>query len=152
MARRKDGMLMRRPEEDPHWSYAMLDSASKDWPQVLIFWDTFWLRPSHETIPTQSLREVIQTLGFHNIDLVSFSSKIIQDANEVWKRRIIAYGGTVKTVKNPLEINYMFMEKYIEGDFITWAGVHDHHHIGIEVDKPKTFLELAKERESRSKW
>jgi hypothetical protein len=71
---------------------------------------------------------------------------------EVFKRSIIAYGGRWETPINHKNFNYLDLESLVISDRIVWAGAGGNPETGVFPDKPNSFLDLAKARESKSIW
>lgn len=140
------------PPSDPNWSVPTITEIAKSWTQVVVFWDTDRFRYGRKFIPDQTLEKVVESLGFAPFDLVYYPGSDNQVAVEACKRSIIRYGGIIKKTENPQEITPLLLDNFVHGTFITWAGVGDHARLGVRVDKPKRFLEFAKDRESKANW
>lgn len=126
------------------WSMAMLRQASQAWEEVLIF--------ITNKDYVESLPNFLKTLGLPNVTAFVFPSRLTEERTSFMKQCLIERGARIKSVRNPREVTYMNLQKFIDAPHMTWAGANDHSKAKIEVDKPKSFSELQSERKRRSSW
>jgi hypothetical protein len=131
--------------EEPEWSTDMIEQAAEKWEQVLIF--IYGGRRA-----TEKLNKVIESLSLSNIINYTHPSENVEHITAFWKECLIKHGAEIKRARNPREITYLNIDKFVTAPHFTWVEGDDHKTAGIVVDKPKSFNDLQKERRKRSQW
>jgi hypothetical protein len=126
------------------WSELMLQQASSQWDEILIF--------CAAEVELYQLQDKIKDMNLSNIIITFFPAKSTEAITNMVKDCLIQRGAQIKQTRNPREITYLNLNKYIRSPNIVFAKANDHHLAKIELDKPKSFKELQDERKSRAKW
>lgn len=134
------------------WSERLLTDVSKDFDLIIVFHDTFGYREGLGVWPLTSLKIAIKQLRLPNVVVVDYDSRERLEAIQIWKKRILEVGGRIKRVGNIKDINCFSVPGLTVGDHITWVDESGDYAKGIVIEKAKSFMELAKARESRSNW
>lgn len=130
----------------------MLRAASQKWNQILILEPRSYTKEkSQQQLLSQFLQEV-SAPGLPNIEVMVCES-VLQTTDDL-KRRMIEAGAQIKFVRNPREITYLNMDQYlINADHIVWIrSWNEVEKAEIELEKPKDFNDLQKERGRKSFW
>ena len=139
-----------RHREKAQWSERLLREVSENYDLILVFHDHY--KDAQPIWPAQSLTQFIEELDLNNIEVIKYNSHQMLEAIQIWKERILAVGGRVKKVKNLREINCFNLPELTAGDHITWVDAAGDAKLDIIVEKDKSFMELAKKRESQVNW
>jgi hypothetical protein len=131
------GLILDEMSED------MLCQASDLYDQVLVFCE--------ECQACRDVRQLAEDLQLKNVEVNYVSANLIEKTEEL-RKRIVAVGGKIKVVKNPREITYYSMEKFVMSDWIVFARRDEWKKVGLELDKPKTFHDVQRERKGKSFW
>jgi hypothetical protein len=140
------------PEGSQEWSELMVRQAAKKWPQVIIF----ELASQYPT-PTSmegfsSLEAFVDSLDVSNVKVITYEQQELDKVTAFWKECLVELGAKIKPARNPREVTYLNLDKWIDAPHITWAGQNGHKQAKIEIDKPATFEELQKKRKKKAKW
>lgn len=72
---------------------------------------------------------------------------------ETTKQKIISYGIEFKHVRNPREINYLNLHKFVKQDQnLVVAATDEWKKAGLDLDKPLSFNDIAQKRKAKSFW
>jgi len=134
------------------WSDRLLQEVSERFDLIIVFHDVFSYRQGEGIWPIQTLQDKVKSLGLKNIGVVNYNSHQRMEAIQIWKERILEVGGRIKRVANVRDINCFSIPGLTVGDHITWVDENGDHGSNIIVEKARSFMDLAKDRESRSKW
>lgn len=137
---------------DAAWSERLLKDVSEAFDLIIIFHDTFGYREGLGIWPLTSLKITIKHLRLQNIGVADYDSRERLEAFQVWKERILEVGGRIKRASNMRDINCFSVPGLTVGDHITWVDESGDSSKGVVIEKSKSFMELAKDRESRSNW
>jgi len=132
------------------WSTKLLQAVSSCFTRVVIFYDI--VKEKGGTWPDTSIRNVIESLGLQNVELVKFSSLIPDQAMEVWKKRIMGLGGKWDRPANHLNSNYMNIDTMVTDSRFLWANADGVSDTTFIPEKVTSFMDLAKDRESKAIW
>lgn len=121
----------------------MLRQASSLYDQVTVFCE--------ECQACRDVKQLAESLVLTNVEVV-FAPQDFLEKTEELRKRILAVGGKIKAVKNPREIAYHNIERFILSGHILFARRDDWKKVGLELDKPKTFKDVQKERKGKSFW
>jgi hypothetical protein len=155
LVRSHRGVALQHPglgDYEPRWSERLLKQVSEEYDIVIIFYDLFRVASGHACWPHILIREVIEDLGLQNIGISTFKSSDRLEAIQVWKSRIMEVGGKIKKVNNINDINCFSIPGLTQGRHIFWCDGDGNEKLGILPEKLKSFMDLAKSRESRSNW
>jgi hypothetical protein len=125
------------------WSLSMLKQASEKWEEVLVFCDLMY---------AEDLSNLVKIQEFTNIMILTFEKTCTDSRTQFMKECLIERGAKIITTKNPREVTYLNIKKYINAPHFTWARADDHDKVGIDLDKPKSFKELQSERKTKATW
>jgi hypothetical protein len=137
----------------PEWSETMLRQASKTWEEVLIF-----VYPGHggscmtASVLADSLLKFLEPLSIPNIVVIVPAGDDTETLTTFTKRCLVERGAKIKSVKNPREVTYMNLRKFIDAPHMHWAGNEDFKKAKIDLDKAKSFKDLQDERKARASW
>jgi len=134
------------------WSVRLLDEVASRYPEVVIFNDVAREVENNAVWPKILIRDVVKQHGYPNVTVVDYDSLKPKEAMEIWKKRILAYGGHWSKPINHLNSNYMMLDLQLCGDHIIWIGEEGSQEEGIFPDKLSSFMDLAKLRESKTIW
>ena len=135
--------------EDPAcWSVQTLKEVSDKWDLVLVLGN---LQIEEPCAFGGNLRDLCNKFKFHNVEVID-DTKSRMDILEIMKKCIINMGGKMRFVKNIKEITYYNIYRCFENIEFRYADANDHSLVGVKVDKPKSFLEFAKERKQKAVW
>lgn len=135
--RDKDGLILDEMSE------SMLMQACDLYDQVLVF--------CVECQACKDVKSLAESLGLSKVEVI-FQPEDPLLRTEQMRKRIIQAGGRIKPAKNPREITYFNMERFVVSEHMVFAGREDWQKIGLELDKPQSFEDLHKERKKRSFW
>jgi hypothetical protein len=131
------GLILDEMSED------MLCQASSLYDQVMVFCE--------ECQACRDVRQLAEDIQLKNVEVTYISANLIEKTEEL-RKRIIAVGGKIKVVRNPREITFFSMEKFVLSGYIVFARRDDWKKVGLELDKPKTFQDVQKERKTKTFW
>lgn len=152
------------------WSDHVIRRVFKEWEAVVVFWDILLFGHHYATasdrpncpigdLPQERFQDavfrILDEIGIDHTDrlyITEFSSETVHGSTDIWKRTILQHGGSITIPKNVKDAKYMYLEKYTEAPHITWVDGEGKGKTKINLDKSKSFQDLAKERESRSNW
>lgn len=134
------------------WSVRLLQDVSSRFLTVTIFNDVAREVENNAVWPKVSIRDIVKTLESSNVKVVDFNSLKPAEAMETWKRRIIELGGYWDKAVNHLNSNYMELDKHTGPEFLIWIGAEGSQEFGIFPDRLNSFLDLARDRESKAIW
>lgn len=135
--RNKEGVIL------DDMSPGMLAQACDLYDQVWVF--------CVECEACKDLKSLAEQLDLPKVEVI-FQPDDVLLRTEQMRKRIIQAGGRIKPVKNPREITYFNMERFVVSEFMVFAGREDWEKIGLELDKPQSFEDLHKDRKKRSFW
>lgn len=136
-------------KRDPHdlildeMSEDMLRQASSLYDQVIVFCE--------ECQACRDVKRLAEGASLANVEVV-FAPEDFLEKTEELRKRILAVGGKIKAVKNPREIAYHNLERFVLSGHIIFARREDWKKVGLELDKPKTFKDVQGERKKRVFW
>lgn len=130
---------------EPEWSELMLRQAAKVWEEVLVFFIP--LLPIYD-----KLDKFLKPLNIPNIKLIMYPAGSTEEMTNFLKKLLIERGARIKPSKNPREITYINMRMHIEAPHMTWVSQNEHVKAKIDLDKPKSFMDLQSERKLKSSW
>ena len=84
--------------------------------------------------------------------LIRYTLGPVEDMTSYWKTALVNLGATFKRARNPREVTYLNLHRFVEGSHLQWVGPDDHKKIKIKLDKAKTFQELQEERKLKAEW
>lgn len=128
------------------WSESMLRQAAQKWPQVVIFEKMEYNAASLSTFL------FVADLKLSNVKIISYPQEELDKTTAFWKECLTELGAKIKPARNPREVTYLNLDKWINAPHITWAGLNDHKKAKIEIDKPLTFQELQDNRKKKAEW
>lgn len=126
------------------WSEQMLREASEKWDEVLVF--------CAAEVELYGLQDQINEMGISNIIITFYPAKSTESITNMIKDCLIERGAKIRSCKNPREITYLNLYKFVNAPNIVFAKSNDHTLAKISVDKPKSFKDLQHERKSRAEW
>jgi len=132
------------------WSVRLLQQVASQFQRVVIFYDI--VKERSASWPGTSIRKLIKELGLQNVEAVEYSSLDSQRAMETWKKRIMGLGGKWDRPANHLNFNYMNIDTIVTNDRFLWVNSHGDEENGIIPEKVTSFMDLAKDRESKAIW
>lgn len=148
------------PRKDkPHdYSEEMIKAATEQFESIVIFCSAK-NNPAQVVTFLKSLNfpvaltaSQVLPLPVPQFRVISYEQKDLESITSFWKETLLELGATFKRVRNPREITYLTLDRYMVADHITWVGPDDHFKIKIELEKDKTFQELQAERRKRAEW
>jgi len=131
------GVILDEMSED------MLCQAADLYDQVLVFCE--------ECQACRDVRQLAEDIQLANVEVVYLPDDFLEKTEEL-RRRIVAVGGKIKVVKNPREIAYHNLDKFTMSGHIVFARREDWKRVGLELDKPKTFKDVQRDRSKKSFW
>lgn len=133
-----------------NWSVRLLQQVASQFSRVVVFYDI--VKERSASWPGKSIRKVVNELGLRNVEVVEYSSLDSQRAMEVWKKRIMGLGGKWDRPANHLNFNYMNIDTIVSNDRFLWVDANGSEENEIIPEKVTSFMDLAKERESKAIW
>jgi len=113
--------------------------------------DQFDLVVVFEPLNTKTpMAKYVEESGSKKFSVIKYETHDIEKVTSLWKTTLVGLGATFKRVRNPREITYMNLDRYMLADHITWVGPDDHKKIKIKLDKIKTERALRRTQRKRS--
>lgn len=128
------------------WSEKSIRSASNNWSKVLVFYKIE--NPNQHILFLKTL----EFLGISNFSVVAYPIDDPEEATRLWKQALVEHGGGFIPPRNPREVVYLNLNRYIDAPHFTWVGENDHNEAKVEIDKPKTFNDFQSMRKKAAQW
>jgi hypothetical protein len=129
---------------DPvQWSPDMLEAVLAKWELIVVFEEI------HADHPISNFLKLYKE---YPIKLIPYEFGKVEDVTSQWKTALLELGATFKRARNPREITYLNLYRFMEGKHLHWVGADDHRKIKIKLDKAKTFMELQAKRRTKAEW
>lgn len=132
--------------EPRQWSEAMFEAATKKFELIVVF------EQGGAEHSIDSFLKSQEKMNKDHFRLIFYPFGPVEDITSHWKTVLLGLGATFKRARNPREITYLNLWRFMEGSHLHWVGADDHKKIRIKLDKAKTFQELQKERRLKAEW
>jgi len=137
----------------PEWSEPMLRQVSEAWEEVLIFvYSGLGGSCVTASVLADSLLKFLKPLSISNIIVIVPVGEDTETLTTYTKRCLVERGAKIKSVKNPREVTYMNLRKFIDAPHMHWAGNEDFKKAKVDLDKAKSFKDLQDERKRSASW
>jgi hypothetical protein len=122
----------------------MLRQAATVWEEVLIL--------VYPDSTAKSLKKAVKSLDISNIKVVQYPDGTAEELTAFAKKMLIAHGARIKSSKNPREVTYLNLQKFLDAPHMTWVGTDDHSKARIDLDKPRSFEDMERARKAKASW
>ena len=101
----------------------------------------------------QALAAVVDGCSLNNFKFVhrSESSNPVEIVNII-KKVVLECGGYLEHINNPRLVSHLNIGKYVKPNNIQIASKESWEHLGLTLDKPKTFKDTSAKRKNTAFW